>query len=160
MTGKTKLQRHYFGTRLVSVSVNYTLLFAILTLIFGMLPILSILIVAAYFFLAVVLSLFLIIATLFLVLLNTNDPDNPLHQIWAKLGPDAQQQMIQDFVNFSKVATPIMFAITMVFCITMLVLVNKRMGRSSLAKDRAILIVSIILSCIGMGLGLITIFAK
>ena len=157
---KTKLQKHYFATRMVSIGVNYTLLLAVLTILFGLLPIISIFIIFGYFVIAIFLSLFLIVGTLFLVLINVNDPTNPLNQLWSQFKDDAQQKLIDNFTNFSKVATPIMFIVTAILCIIFLVLISKRLGRSSVAKDRAIIIVSLILASIGMGLCLITYVAK
>ena len=155
---RTKLAKHYYSSRFVSVLVNYTFFFGIVTIFIGLAPLISIFVSMIFIIFAIFLTIFFVVATFFLILLDANNPDGLLAKIWRNLGPENAVKLTEMFSNFSKVATPIAGGITIALSIILLILVGKNLGRANPAKDKTLLIFAIIFSVIGILLSLVNYF--
>ena len=145
---KTKLEKHYYQMRLVTVGVNYCFVLSLICMVlafsFMILPIFIFL----YIVYALIASVVLIVCTLFLVLINAGDPSNPLNIVWSRL--NKIDEVLQPVIHFAAIAVPIIGGCSIALSILLLVLVNKNLGRSNKIKDNTLLILSIIFSVIAI----------
>ena len=145
---RTKLEKDYYKMRLVSIGVNYCFLLSLSSMIlsfsFMLIPVFAI----VYVIYALFASIILIIGTLFLILINTSDPENPLHVIWSRL--DKLEEVLNPIVQFAQIAVPIIGGSTIALSIVLIVLVSKNLGRSHKAKDIAFLVIAIIFSILAI----------
>ena len=155
---KTKLERHFNQIRITTIGINYCFLMSLFSLIVPIMLLLSPIFIMFYVVYAIVVSFIMIVGTLFLILLTVNDPDSPLAQVWARI--DRIGEILEGIVQFGRIAVPIVGGVAIALSILFLVLVSKGYGRQNKAKDRAVLIVSIILCVIGILSSQLVVFAN
>ena len=145
---RTKLEKHFYQIRITTVGINYCFLMSLFSLFIPIMLVFSPILIMAYVIYAVVVSFIMIVCTLFIILLTVNDPDSPLAKVWGRI--DKIGEILNDLIQFGKIAIPIVGGLGIVLSIVFLILVAKGYGRQNKAKDRAILIISMILCAIGI----------
>lgn len=145
---KTRLQKHFYGMRLVTIGVNYCFIMSLFCLITPFMFILVPFIAMLYVIYALYVSLAMIVCTLFFILITVGQPDNPLHRVWDRL--NHLDGMMEQVANFGRIAVPIVGSVAIILSIVLLILVSKNIGRQNKKRDRVFLILTIIFCVVGI----------
>lgn len=147
---KTLLERTTYSQRIISTLTKYSLVLGILTFVFGLLPLIWVVVFLPYSFFVIMLTITIVIGTVGLVFLVE---DNIVSKLWS--GVEHFSDSAPIFVNIQTTVAPILGGVALVISIISLILVISTKFRPNKGKDLAFTIIGLILALVGFFFGIV-----
>ena len=147
---KTLLERTTYSQRIISTLTKYSLVLGILTLVFGLLPLIWVVVFLPYAFFVIMFIITIVIGTLGLIFLVE---DNIVSKLWS--GVEHFSDSVPIFVNIQTTVAPILGGVALVISIISLILVISTKFRPNKGKDLAFTIIGLILALVGFFFGIV-----